>query len=168
MTTTDAAAIEPVGCSNCELPVKNAMAAGTVRAAFVEVNEAANRKSFQAKRNTRIAAVTTPAVGVDLDGDALGIVETATAATAIVAADVGVQAAAVGLPALRLSDDLGGKGDCLFAGIVADVEAAVEAAVAATERGRLPVRATVISQLHPEMRHNLAAELRFNERLREA
>lgn len=115
-----------------------------------------------------VAAVTTPAVGVDIDGDALGIVETATAATAIVAADVGVKAAAVGLPALRLSDDLGGKGYCLFAGIVADVEAAVEAAVAATESGRLPVRATVISQLHPEMRHNLAAELRFNERLREA
>ena len=29
---TDAAAIEPVGAVNCELPLKNPMAAGTVRA----------------------------------------------------------------------------------------------------------------------------------------
>ena len=40
--------------------MKNASAAGTVRAALVEVSEIANRKSFQAKMKTRIAAVNTP------------------------------------------------------------------------------------------------------------
>src|SRR5262249_50031319 len=58
--TTAAAEIDPVGSSNCELPVKLAMAAGTVRAAPVDVSEMANRKSFQQKMNTRIAVVTTP------------------------------------------------------------------------------------------------------------
>src|SRR5690606_12830186 len=58
--TTAAAAIDPVGCWNCELPVKNAIAAGTVRADSVEVSEIANRKSFQRKRNTRSAVVNTP------------------------------------------------------------------------------------------------------------
>ncbi len=56
VTTTDAAAIEPVGSSKRELPVKKAMAAGTVRALSVDVSEIANRKSFQAKMNTRMAA----------------------------------------------------------------------------------------------------------------
>src|SRR5688572_30329622 len=60
VTTTEAAAMEPAGKSNCELPVKNASAAGTVRARFVDVSEVANRKSFQAKMNTRIAEVKTP------------------------------------------------------------------------------------------------------------
>ena len=52
--------MDPVGSSKRELPVKKAMAAGTVRASLVEVRAAANRKSFQAKMNTRMAAVNTP------------------------------------------------------------------------------------------------------------
>src|SRR3954453_4003731 len=60
VTTTEAAAIEPAGKSNCELPVKNAIAAGTVRARLVDVSDVANRKSFQAKMKTRIAEVKTP------------------------------------------------------------------------------------------------------------
>ena len=55
-----AAAIDPVGCWNWELPVKNAIAAGTVRADSVDVSEIANRKSFQQKMNTRMAVVNTP------------------------------------------------------------------------------------------------------------
>ena len=39
VTMTAAAAIAPVGSSNCEAPVKNASAAGTGRAASVEVSE---------------------------------------------------------------------------------------------------------------------------------
>jgi microcompartment protein CcmL/EutN len=116
---------------------------------------------------TVISAITTREIGFDFDGDALGVVETTAAATAIVAADVGVKAADVELTALRLSDDLGGKGYCLFTGVVADVEVAVEVAVAAIgHRDRL-VGSTVIPQLHAEMRENLAAELRFNRRLRD-
>ena len=113
-----------------------------------------------------LAAITTLDVGSRFHGDALGIVETASAATAVVAADTGVKAAAVSLTALRLSDDLGGKAYCLFTGVVADVEVAVDRAVAGTEHGERLVRATVIPQLHQEMRDNLAAELRFNHHLR--
>ena len=101
-----------------------------------------------------------------VDGDALGIVETSTAVSAIIAADAGVKAADVALLTIRLSDDLGGKAYCLFAGTVADVEAAIERAVEASEqRGKL-VGTAVIPQLHHEMRDNLAAELRFNHHLR--
>src|SRR5438445_8400726 len=60
VTTTAAAAMETVGCSNCELPVKKPSAAGTVRALSVDVSEMAKRKSFQAKMNTRMAVVKTP------------------------------------------------------------------------------------------------------------
>src|SRR6266699_1823661 len=58
--TTATAEIDPVGTENCELPVKNASAAGAVRAAVVEVSEMASRNSFQQNRNTRIAVVTMP------------------------------------------------------------------------------------------------------------
>jgi microcompartment protein CcmL/EutN len=114
-----------------------------------------------------VAAITTADVAATVDGDAVGIVESSTVATAIVAADAGVKNAGVTLPALRLADDLGGKAYCLFVGPVADVEAAVEGAVAATERAERPlVRTTVISQLHDDMRANLEADLRFNGRIR--
>src|SRR5438067_1190825 len=57
---TAAAAMDPVGDSNCELPVKKPMAAGTVRARVVDVSEMAKRKSFQQKMKTRMAVVNIP------------------------------------------------------------------------------------------------------------
>src|SRR3954471_23334330 len=60
VTTIAAAAIDPVGCWNCDAPGNCEIAAGTVCALFVEVSEKANTKSFQAKMNTRIAVVKTP------------------------------------------------------------------------------------------------------------
>src|SRR3954451_17309778 len=60
VTSTAAAAMLPVGEVNCDSPVKNAIAAGTVRDEFDDVSEIANTKSFHAKMNTRIAAVKTP------------------------------------------------------------------------------------------------------------
>src|SRR3954469_13021777 len=60
VTTTAAAAIAAVGFWNCDAPVKKASAAGTVRARLVDVSEIANKKSFHAKKNARIAAVNTP------------------------------------------------------------------------------------------------------------
>ena len=113
-----------------------------------------------------VAAITDGREAVDLGGDALGIVETSTSATAIVAADAGVKAADVALPAVRLADDLGGKGYCLFTGTVADVEVAVETAIERTGHRDRVISSTVIAQLHDEMRANLEAELRFNARLR--
>jgi microcompartment protein CcmL/EutN len=110
-------------------------------------------------------------------GEALGIVETATVAATIEAADAGIKGAAVELLELRLADGLGGKGYLLFDGAVSDVEAAVAIAVArisdgseaagAVPGGRVPV-SRVIAQLHGEMRSELEAAPRFGDRLRAA
>jgi len=97
--------------------------------------------------------------------DALGIVETATVAAAIHAADAGVKGAEVRLVEVRLADGLGGKGIVLFAGLVADVQAAVEIGVGVLERPELLVRQVVIPQLHPEMWDNVSAATRFHSRV---
>jgi len=97
--------------------------------------------------------------------DALGIVETTTVAAAIHAADAGVKGAEVRLLEVRLADGLGGKGIVLFAGLVADVEAAVEIGVGALERPDLLVRQVVIPQLHPEMWENVSDAARFRDRV---
>ncbi len=97
--------------------------------------------------------------------DSLGIVETTTVAAAIHAADAGVKGAEVRLVEVRLADGLGGKGIVLFAGLVADVQAAVEIGVGVLERPELLVRQVVIPQLHPEMWDNVAAATHFRSRV---
>jgi microcompartment protein CcmL/EutN len=91
--------------------------------------------------------------------DALGVIETLTVAAAIHAADAGLKGAEVTLWQLRLADGLGGKGIVLFAGLVADVEAAVEIAVARVEE--MLVRQVIIPQLHEEMKESIATFGRF-------
>ena len=106
-------------------------------------------------------------------GEALGVVETATVAATIEAADAGVKGAAVELLELRLADGLGGKGYLLFDGSVSDVEAAVAIAVerisdrSEASDGRPPI-ARVIPQLHREMRAELEGAPRFRDRIRAA
>jgi microcompartment protein CcmL/EutN len=85
--------------------------------------------------------------------EALGIVETQTVASAIRAADAGRKGAEVTLVQLRLADGLGGKGLAFFTGLVHDVEAAVDIAVASAAGALL--RQVVIPQLHDEMRANV-------------
>jgi microcompartment protein CcmL/EutN len=97
--------------------------------------------------------------------EALGVVETTTVAAAVDAADAGAKAAEVDLAAIRLADGLGGKGYVLFSGVVAEVEAALAAAVQRAEGHGALVRSDLIAQLHGEMAENLRAELRFMGRL---
>jgi len=99
------------------------------------------------------------------DGDALGIVETAMVAAILDAADAGVKGANVRVAAVRLADGLGGKGYCLFSGEVAEVEAAVAAAVARAEPSGALLHHRIIPQLHESMRHNLESDLRFRDRI---
>ncbi|HEX6209068.1 MAG TPA: BMC domain-containing protein [Actinomycetota bacterium] len=94
-------------------------------------------------------------------GEALGVVETRTVAASILAADAGVKAAAVVLREVRLADGLGGKGYVLLGGPVAEVEAAVEAALARIEATDKALAHVVIARLHEGMEENLAAEPRF-------
>ncbi len=98
-------------------------------------------------------------------GEALGIIETATVAAIIEAADAGLKGARVRLLELRLADDLGGKGYLLFDGPVAEVEAAVELGSARIAGSPGLVR-RVIPRLHAEMAENLAADARFAPRVR--
>ncbi len=112
------------------------------------------------------AAIVGGAAGASLAEEALGIVETSTVAAVIDAADAGVKTADVTVSSVRLADGLGGKGYVLFSGQVAEVEAAVEAAVERTRPHGTLIRSDLIAQLHEEMAENLGAELRFLKRMR--
>ena len=91
--------------------------------------------------------------------DALGIIETTTVASSILAADAGVKGAEVSLLQLRLADGLGGKGLVYFHGLVADVETAVSLSSAIAQQQLL--RQMVIPQLHTEMWDNVNGGGRF-------
>jgi microcompartment protein CcmL/EutN len=97
--------------------------------------------------------------------DAIGVVETRSVAAIIGAADAGVKGASVSLPLIRLADGLGGKGYCLFAGEVHDVEEAVAEAVRSLADPRDLVARVVIPRLHEEMRQNLNAQAEFLDRV---
>lgn len=98
-------------------------------------------------------------------GEALGVIETRTAASTIRAADAAVKGADVSLLEILLADGLGGKAYALFGGQVADIEAAVETGVASLPDPSLLVASVVIPQLHAEMRENLDADSRFAVRV---
>lgn len=89
------------------------------------------------------------------DEDALGVIETLTAASAIVAADRAAKTAAVTLRDVRLANGLGGKGYIFLTGQVGDVQAAVAGGRAeALEKGLL-VRSVVVPRLHPQMKERV-------------
>ena len=96
---------------------------------------------------TALATATPPG-----KGEALGIIETITVATCIVAADAAAKAADVSLLELRLANGLGGKSFVLIEGEVSEVEAAVEAGTKFPQQEGLLVRKVIISQLHEEMK----------------
>jgi microcompartment protein CcmL/EutN len=99
--------------------------------------------------------------------DALGVVETSTAASIIRAADAGIKGAAVRLVEIRLADGLGGKGVVLFSGVVADVEAAVEIGVGVLQPPTQLIRRVVIPQLAEAMWDNVGDASRFSARILE-
>lgn len=84
--------------------------------------------------------------------DALGILETLTAASAIVAADAAVKAANVTVRDVRLANGIGGKGVVSLSGPVSAVQAAVEAGRADALRRGLLARSVVIPRLDPQLR----------------
>ena len=88
--------------------------------------------------------------------EALGIIETISVASTIVAADAAAKAAAVTLTEIRLANGLGGKSFVLVVGDVPNVQAAVEAGVNVIKDEGLLLRWVVIPQLHEDMRRKLA------------
>jgi microcompartment protein CcmL/EutN len=93
--------------------------------------------------------------------EALGIIETATVAAAINAADAGLKGAEVRLIRLRLGDGLGGKGLVLFTGLVSDVTTAVEIGGAVVAGPVMQQK--VIARLHGEMWPNVIGDGRFGD-----
>ena len=89
------------------------------------------------------------------DDDALGVIETLTAASAIEAADAAAKAAAVTLRDVRLSNGIGGKGVVYLTGDVSSVQAAVEAGRALALKKSLLARAVVIPRLHNQLRQRM-------------
>lgn len=89
--------------------------------------------------------------------DAIGIIETTTVASTILAADVAIKTAVVEPVELRLANQLGGKAFVTFVGEIGDVRAAVSAGAAiANEKGTL-VNEIVIAGPHPSMAKYLRA-----------
>ncbi len=96
--------------------------------------------------------------------EALGVIETASVAPLLAAADAGLKGASVDLLEVNIADGLGGKAYLLFGGGVSDVEAAVEIGTGRVLDADL-VEAVVIPQLHDELGANLTDHARFAVRL---
>lgn len=109
-------------------------------------------------------AILSDATAPDAQGEAIGVVETATVSSGIDAADAAVKAATVSLSALRLADGVGGKAYFVVDGVVGEVQAALDAGV--ERAGDRLVASVVIPQLTPELREDLAASARFLARVR--
>jgi microcompartment protein CcmL/EutN len=91
---------------------------------------------------------------VPAEGESAGIVEMATMAAAVGAADVALKATDVGVLRMHLAVGIGGKGFFVIVGELADIEAAVDA-VKANVEGRHPnpvVGIELIPQPHGEVR----------------
>lgn len=95
--------------------------------------------------------------GGKLEGelDALGVVETTTVASAIVAADLALKTASVELLELRIANGLGGKSYFTLMGNVADVRSSVAAAARGAQAKEQLAREIVIPRPHPELARHL-------------
>lgn len=132
-------------------PVKSAVAAGRVGRVDALVDELVLPNAHEAIYAALNGPVRVPVL------DAVAVIETSSAAAAIVAADLAVKMASVTLLDLRLANGLGGKGYLVLCGEIGDLEAAVEAgAASARERNKL-VRHCVLPRPHPDLIEGLYA-----------
>lgn len=81
--------------------------------------------------------------------DALGVVETRTVASTILSADAAVKAAVVRLVEMQLARGIGGKAYFVVTGALAEIEAAVEAAVGAVDAANV-VATEIIAAPHED------------------
>lgn len=85
------------------------------------------------------------------DKKALGIIETFTAASAILAADAAVKAAVVSLIEVRVARGMGGKCFVTMTGDVANVQAAIEAGAKIAAEDGVLINTEMIANPHPEL-----------------
>jgi microcompartment protein CcmL/EutN len=86
------------------------------------------------------------------DADAVGVLETLTAASAIVAADVAAKAAGIVLRDVRLANGIGGKGVVVLTGSLSDVQAAIDGGRREAGKRGLLARAVVIPRMDARLR----------------
>lgn len=107
--------------------------------------------------NINPAVVSALSGAVDLTaGPAVGVIETFSVASSIVAADVASKAASVDIIDLRIAMGLGGKAFCVLAGDVASVETAVSSGAESVAAHGYLVRKVVIPSISPQVLRNLA------------
>ncbi len=97
----------------------------------------------------------------DSDGDALGVIETATAPAIVRAADRAAKIANIQVVEVRLADGLGGKGITYLTGKLEDVQIAISAGVAAAEESA-STRSVVIPAQHAELQKQIKESTRFH------
>jgi microcompartment protein CcmL/EutN len=86
------------------------------------------------------------------DADAVGVLETLTAASAIVAADIAAKAAGIVLRDVRLANGIGGKGVVVLTGSLSDVQAAIDGGRSDAGKRGLLARAVVIPRMDARLR----------------
>lgn len=87
--------------------------------------------------------------------DALGVIETASVASAILAADAALKQATVDLLELRIANGLGGRSYCTMTGEVSDVRSSVMAGSQRAEASGMLLRQVVIPRPHPDLVRHL-------------
>jgi len=87
--------------------------------------------------------------------DAIGVVETTTVASTIVAADLALKSASVDLIDLRIANGLGGKSFFVVTGEVSDVRSSVATGAGQAQGSGLLAREVVIPRPHPELTMHL-------------
>jgi microcompartment protein CcmL/EutN len=95
------------------------------------------------------------------EGEALGVVESATSPALLAAIDAALKSVPVRLAELRLADDLGGRAVAFLDGLLPDVEAALDVARGRLETGGRLVAATLMPRLDDALRDVLAETTRF-------
>jgi microcompartment protein CcmL/EutN len=92
--------------------------------------------------------------------EALGLIETSSIVSGVVAADAAAKAAAVQLVQLHLGRGIGGKAMLTLTGALTDVQAAVEAGSERARRAGRLVATRVIPQPHADLASGLSGGLR--------
>jgi microcompartment protein CcmL/EutN len=87
--------------------------------------------------------------------DALGVIETTTVASAIVAADVALKTASVDLIDLRIANGLHGKSFFVLTGALSDVRSSITSGAGQAGSSGMLAREVVIPRPHPELSGHL-------------
>lgn len=130
--------------------VRSSLAAG----AEVGGGHVVDRMFLAAVHHGVLGALARPIEAPELD--AVGVIETFTVASLIVAADVAAKEAEVALIEIHLARGIGGKSYVTMTGEVSDVEAATRAGAATADAAGLLLRRVVVPRPHPALRDVLS------------